>query len=35
MGAKLDTQKLGFVFQSRPDILQDIQKAAGKHAPDS
>ncbi|KAH7149057.1 putative negative regulator of DNA transposition [Dactylonectria estremocensis] len=28
MGAKLDTQKLGFVFQTRPDIIEGIQKAA-------
>ncbi|KAH6986331.1 hypothetical protein BKA56DRAFT_642386 [Ilyonectria sp. MPI-CAGE-AT-0026] len=28
MGAKLDTKKLGFVFQTRPDILEGIQKAA-------
>lgn len=33
MGAKLDTQKLGFVFQTRPDILEGIQKAAGKQIP--
>ncbi|KAF7544163.1 hypothetical protein G7Z17_g10175 [Cylindrodendrum hubeiense] len=28
MGAKLDTEKLAFVFQTRPDILEGIQKAA-------
>ncbi|KAH8677637.1 hypothetical protein BX600DRAFT_450338 [Xylariales sp. PMI_506] len=28
MAAGLDSQKLGHIFKSRPDILQDIQKAA-------
>ncbi|KAI5461980.1 hypothetical protein BGZ63DRAFT_354693 [Mariannaea sp. PMI_226] len=28
MGVKLDTQKLSLVFQSRPDILDGIQRAA-------
>jgi hypothetical protein len=30
MGKILDTDKLGSVFGTRPDILQGIQKAAGK-----
>lgn len=30
MAAPLDTQTLGLVFQSRPDILAGIQKAAGR-----
>jgi hypothetical protein len=30
MGKTLDTEKLGSVFGTRPDILQNIQKAAGK-----
>lgn len=29
MAAKLDSQLLGLVFQSRPDILKGIQEAAG------
>ena len=29
MAARLDLQTLGLVFQSRPDILAGIQKAAG------
>ncbi|RSL98934.1 hypothetical protein CEP52_010017 [Fusarium oligoseptatum] len=28
MGVSLDTEKLGSLFQARPDILQGIQKAA-------
>lgn len=28
MAAKLDSQTLGLVFQSRPDILKGIQEAA-------
>lgn len=32
MAPSLDTQKLGFVFESRPDILNNIQKAAGKYS---
>jgi hypothetical protein len=30
MGKILDTDKLGSVFGTRPDILTGIQKAAGK-----
>jgi hypothetical protein len=33
MGKILDTEKLGSVFGTRPDILQNIQKAAGKQNP--
>jgi hypothetical protein len=31
MAAKLDVQTLGLVFESRPDILAGIRKAAGMH----
>ena len=31
MAAKLDSQRLGLVFQSRPDILEGIKAAAGTH----
>jgi hypothetical protein len=30
MGKMLDTEKLGSVFGTRPDILEGIQRAAGK-----
>jgi hypothetical protein len=33
MGVSLDTEKLGSLFQARPDILQGIQRAAGKQYP--
>jgi len=29
MATELDAQTLSFVFQGRPDILADIQRAAG------
>ena len=29
MAANLDTQTLQFVFGARPDLVADIQKAAG------
>ncbi|KAL2675725.1 hypothetical protein Neosp_011916 [[Neocosmospora] mangrovei] len=32
MGVLLDTEKLGSLFQARPDILQGIQRAAGRIA---
>lgn len=33
MTARLDIQTLGLVFQSRPDIIAGIQKAAGMRRP--
>jgi len=33
MGKSLDTEKLGSVFGTRPDILEGIQRAAGKQIP--
>lgn len=31
--SQLDTEKLGLVFQSRPDILNGIKEAAGRYSP--
>lgn len=33
MATALDTKRLGAVFQSRPDIIDGIKRAAGKLLP--
>lgn len=33
MSTALDSQRLGLIFQSRPDIIDGIKRAAGRHKP--